>query len=222
MNSFNIYKKLFRRLMSQSVFYAPSELLVDGMQDMFDIQLIDYVDKLFYFTEDRISKPLENPEAFENIIGKRFQLEKTVAYLIKQKNAMDESSFAYIFEKYIIQVKVACCVSKLLWDNVENYFPNEPLVLYNTFLVQQNTMNEHKNELEKTFKIADSQPLQLEDLMKMSLMQNPDYLEMFSLEEITQPDLLQENATEAVALISDEEAEKFLLESVFSISNKNT
>lgn len=46
-------------------------------------------------------------------------------------------------------VDIACYVSKLLFDNIKVYFSNELLVVYNSFLVQQNTINEHRESLVK-------------------------------------------------------------------------
>lgn len=138
--------------------------------------------------------------------------------MIKQQGKMDEGSFSYLQEKYMVQVNVAVYVSKLLFDNIKAHFPNETLVVYNSFLVQQNTIREHRNELIKNFKITDNQPYVLEDLLQMSLMQNPALKEMLSLPELgLQSVALQARPTDGVALISDEQAQNFLLETVFSI-----
>lgn len=223
MNNYKIFVKLYRRLFSQSVFYIPSELIVDGVQDMVAVQIDQYTDRLLYLAKDRRSKPLQNPETFENIIFKRFQLQKTVSFLLKEQTRMDEESFSYLMEKYMEHVNIACYVSKLLFDNIKGYFPNEPLVVYNTFLVQQNTINEHRESLIKTLKIADDQPYVLENLLQMSLMQNPAFKETLSLQELRlQPDSLQLQTTDCNGLISDEQAENFLLETVFSIPLEKT
>lgn len=70
MNTHKIFIKLYRRLLSQSVFYIPSELIVDGVQEMISVPLADYSDQLLYLAKNRMSKPLQNPETFENIITK--------------------------------------------------------------------------------------------------------------------------------------------------------
>ncbi|MDN3725258.1 hypothetical protein QRD02_12790 [Aequorivita sp. SDUM287046] len=204
--------------MSQSVFYIPSEFVVAGIQDAISITIDDYTNQLLYLAKNRRSKPLENPEAFENIIKKRFQLDKTVSYLIKQKNILDDRSFSYLLEKYMDQINLACYGSKVLYDNVKERFPNEPLMVYNTFLVQQNTIQEHRNELISRLDIANNQLSSLDDVLQMSLMQNPAFKELLSLQEKElQPIALQTHPTNGVALISDEEAQHFLLETVFSI-----
>lgn len=218
MNTHKVFIKLLRRLMSQSVFYLPSEFVVAGIQDMISITIDDYTDRLLYLAKNRRTKPLENPESFENILKKRFQLDKTVSYLIKQKSILDDGSFSYLLEKYMAQVNLACYGSKVLYDNIKERFPNEKLVVYNTFLVQQNTLHEHRKELISKLNIANNQPSSLDDFLQMSLMQNPAFKEMLSLHETElQPTALHLQPTDGFALISDEQAQEFLLESVFSI-----
>lgn len=212
------FLKLYRRLLSQTVFYIPSELNVEGLQDMFDVPIDEYTDRLLLLAKDKRSKPLQNPEAFETVIAKSFLLQKTVSFFLKQQTRMDEESFSYLKEKYMEHVNAACYVSKLLFDKVKEYFPNEPLVVYNSFLVQQNTVNEHRDSLVKTLKIVDNQPYLLEDLLKMSLLHNPAYKEKFPLQELgLQPEVIQEQQTDDAGMISDEQAQNFLLETVFSI-----
>ncbi|WP_131811084.1 hypothetical protein [Aequorivita soesokkakensis] len=221
MDTYKIFIKLYRRLMSQSVFYVPSELIVDEIQEMFNFPLNDYADQLLYLSKDRNTTLLQNPEALENIIAKRFQLERTVSYLLRQKSIMDEGSYTYLQEKYMEQVNVACYVSTLLCDNVKAYFPNETLVLYNSFLAQQNAMDEHRNELVKMLKITNNQPYRLEDITNLSLLKNPTVKEAFSLQSKgLQRDGLEVRSTDGIAIISDEAARDFLLETVFSIPLK--
>jgi len=218
MDTHKVFIKLYRRLLSRSVFYIPSEFIFDGIQDMISLSLEDYSDRLLYLGKDRRSKSLQNPEAFENVSKKRFQLEKTVSYLLKQKGIMGEDSFSYLQGKYMEFVSAACYGSKELYDNVQRYFPNESLVLYKTFLLQQNILNAHRKELVSALKIANNQPYSLEDLEKMSLLQDPAIVEVFSFQSTgLQRDGLHAQPNDGVALISDEEAQDFLLKTVFSI-----
>ncbi len=218
MDTHKVIIKLNRRLLSRSVFYIPSEFIFDGIQDMISLSLDDYSDRLLYLGKDRRSKSLQNPEAFENVTKKRFQLEKTVSYLLKQKGIMEEGSFSYLQDKYMEFVNAACYGSKELYDNVQKYFPDESLVLYKTFLLQQNILNKHRKELVSALKIANNQPYSLEDLKKMSLLQDPAIGEAFSLHSTgLQTTALHAQSNDGVALISDKQALNFLLETVFSI-----
>ena len=203
--------------MSQSVYYIPSDLVIDGAQEMIDVPLDDYTDQLLFLPQNGKAIPIQNPEVFEKIVGKRYLLQASVSQLLSQKNTLDEESFSYLQEKYMEQVNIVCYVSKLLYDHVKEHFPNEKLVLYNTFFIQQNALLEHRNDLVKTLQIANNQPYTLEDLKNLSLLQSPTIKELISQSTGLQSDGLLVQPTDGVVLISDEEARHFLLENVFSI-----
>jgi len=60
------------------------------------------------------------------------------------------------------------------------------------------------------------QPYSLEELKNLSLLQNPAIKELLSRQSSElQPKALQGQTTDGVALISDEEAQSFLLEFLF-------
>jgi len=218
MDSYKTFLALYEKLLSQSLFYIPNDLVVEGIQEMIDVLLSDFTDRLLFLSQDGKAIPFQNPGVFEKIMIKRYILQASVTQLLNLKNTIDEDSFSYLEEKYMEYVNIACYVSKLLYDNVKTFFPNEILVLYNSFLVQQNTMEEHRNELVRVLKITNNQPYSLEDLKNLSSLQNPIYKDAFTLESTElQWDGLNMQPTDSITIISDEDARNFLLETVFSI-----
>lgn len=194
-------------------------MVVDELREMLSIPIDGYTDRLLHLAKDRKCYPIKNPETFENILEKQFQLTRTVTYLILQRSRLDKGSYTYILDKYMEQVNLGCYVSKLLYDNVRERFPNETSVVYNSFLVQHNTFVAHRDELVANLDIENNEPFELEDLLQLSLLREPALREMLSLQQpVPQRDIWMENATSSIALISDEQARNFLLENVFSIS----
>ena len=184
----------------------------------------------------------------ERIAKKRERFEKTIFELLKKRKELDADEFDYILEKYFRQVEFYVAITNWLQLNTANYkhiHKQFDLTTKGSFATQYELFSYHFNELIDRFykgkELNFKESFTVEELVKNYLQ---DFLTRFQQAEegLTADQPTQENQKELLKattvdsqdrrqqnqtkkkkkrpMVTDQEAQDFLLTSVFTVDPK--
>lgn len=236
------FDKLVEVLIRDVGFYIPSALISANLLEDLNDQIPEgFIDQISILDIPGGFGVFENKEFNERLILKRNLLEKNIFKLLKKKKDLDAIEFNYILNKYFDQVEFYCAIVNWLSANLSVYHKNEiDINSIGSFELQNEFYKSHFVELIDLF--YPSEPIQLKeyyDLSELLKVYFPDLMARYdkaSSELLVKSDIDlsqhefkedQKNTTKRKKttnkrkkepLISDKEAEEFILKSVFNIN----
>ena len=236
------FDKLVEVLLKDVGFYIPSELIPTHLlKEMSDKIPNGFLDQLSILDISGGFGVFELEEFNNRLILKRTLLEKNIFKLLKKKKELDTDEFYYILDRYLDQVEFYCAIANWLSVNLSVYHKNEVNVhTIGSFELQNEFYKSHFIELINLFYPSETIQLKeyydLSELLKVylpdliarfdkannELLVNSD-IDLFQHEfKKDQDKMTKEKKTtkkrKKEPLVSDQEAEEFILKSVFNIS----
>lgn len=236
------FDKLVEVLIRDVVFYIPSALIPTYLlKDLKDQIPKGFLDEISILDIPGGFGVFENKEFSERFLLKRTSLEQNIYTLLKKKKELDSKEFHYVLGKYFDQVEFYCAIVNWLSVNLSIYHKNEiDMVTIGSFELQNELYKSHFIELINLF--YPSELIQLKeyyDLSELLKTYFPDLMARYdkasnallvkSHIDFSQHDFKEDqNKTtkekktikkkKKKPLISDQEAEEFILKSVFNIN----
>ena len=236
------FDKLVEVLFKDVGFYIPSALIPANLLKEMSAKIpAGFLDQLSILDISDGFGVFELEEFNDRLILKRTLLEKNIFKLLKKKKVLDTDEFYYILDKYLDQVEFYCAIANWLSVNLGVYHKNEINVhTIGSFELQNEFYKAHFIELIDLFYASD--PIQLKeyyDLSELLKVFFPDLIARYdkasnalllksdidlSQQEIKEGEKSPKKKTGAKKkvkkepLVSEQEAEEFLLKNVFHIN----
>lgn len=237
------FDKLVEVLFKDVGFYIPSTLIpANLLKDLNDKIPDGFLDQLSILDIPDGFGIFEIEKFNDRLILKRTLLEKNIFKLLKKKKELDAVEFHYILDKYLDQVEFYCAIVNWLSINLSVYHKNEINVhTIGSFELQNEFYKSHFIELTDLF--YSSEPIQLKEYYDLSELLKVFFSDLIARYDKASNELLlksdielsqheikeDENTSKKETktkknlkkepLVSDQEAEEFLLKTVFNVNS---
>ena len=228
----NIHTELIKQLYKPFIFYIPRKFWTELDADKWnDKEFDDVLDTVVLIKSDGSDHVIHNTPTYYYLLGKAAELDKNIYTLMDLKAKLETHAFKFLIDKYQEQLDFYVRISTWLANSVKKDIPELSQETLKSFTHQRDVLKEHwdniqKNLLNSTIKANDSFDTSLtkEDIKSLGgLFKNSS--EVVSLEDkeqktsVLQTNLKQVKQTkkEKKILVTEEEAEQFLLQIVFHI-----
>jgi len=241
----DFYDALIEVLIHEIVFYVPKELIPEkdvaeinriiGVDPFNELVVIDFYSRGRFKYEQGAYKPL--------LIAKHASLEKNLFKLLQKKSEIAPFEFEYILDKYIEQVEFYHFITSWLFNHLALYIENKVNIeIQGDFQLQYNYYKKHLADLVKHFYPSNDYKFREGyDVMEILEFYLPDLLARVGKEKKETIDKIASSNTEIIEdenstktnevkgikgkvkrrkkepLISEKDAENFILESVFNV-----
>ncbi|MDT0556216.1 hypothetical protein [Patiriisocius hiemis] len=188
---------------------------------LFDIPMESYLNKVIYFKEGLEIAIVDEKETFQKVINKKNHLESNLLKLTSIRDELKEENFKIVLDRHMQWANMSCFYSNLLLDNVDKLMTENVELLVRMFEIQRNAFVKYSTTIKDIFKYQELKPFDVFDVPSFS--EGYSFLEAIAenkplVATETQPAVATGNTnTEKEQLITDKEAERFLLKTVFHI-----
>ncbi|WP_418510810.1 hypothetical protein [Corallibacter sp.] len=221
----NQHQKFIERLYKPFIFYIPRRLYteLDPKGNWDDEKFDDVFDTVVLIKEDGSNQALgDNPSNFY-IFPKGLVLSKNTYDLFDLKEKLNAYSFRFLLDDYLKSLVFYVRISKWMHDNIRADIKDIREETLFSFEKQMEAIQEHWDYLQENFKKKSPQtsnPLG-ENIKKEDLKAVNNLIKISNAVETkhsinTKP---KPKKTEKKILVTDEEAEKFLLKTVFKVNS---
>ncbi|MCX7551842.1 hypothetical protein [Xanthomarina sp. F2636L] len=213
-------KELSSRLYKPLIFYIPRKFWVEMDGEKWNDKEFDALfDTVVLMKTDGSNKALQNGSSNYYLLSKTAELDRNIYALLEMRSKLDEDSFQFLAKKYCLDVAFYKRVSAWMLDHIQEDIPDANKETLLSFELQKTAFENHWEYLQKHFvpsaEIKRNIPevnLTAEDFeIIQDLVGNP--LQSKS-ENKNSPKTTKK---EKKILITEEAAEKFLLETVFNV-----
>ncbi len=224
-----IYDELICRLYKPLIFYMPRKLWVefDGKK-WNDKQYDELFDTVVLIKGDGKNHALKNEPSYYHILGKTQALDKNTYTLIEVKAKLETSSFEFVIDKYCQYINFYIRVSVWLTEHVEKDIAELSQETLNSFVYQKEAFEKHRDYLQKSFLTpkqkqdeGTNKSLTEEDLKSIRTLLNVSdevtTKEGIISSDFEPPETTKKAKKEKTVLMTEEEAEKYLLRTVFNV-----
>lgn len=198
------------------IFYVPESLYHELQNSLLkDIIPIDATNTITFMDSDRNISTKITPVNKVQIISKGNILEENIFLLLDAQAKLNLEQFGYLLKKYRNHLDTHTYITNWMANNINKFFKDVSDVFKNMFITQSNTFKEHHDLIITKFGFVESK---LRSNRFKEKFASPDF-------KFTIPNLVKgkvENKTSKprknkTVIISDDEADAFLLESVFNV-----
>ena len=224
MNLDKIHSQLIDNLYKPLIFYIPESIIPETKKGMeFHAKQEHIFNKIIVIDNDGNNYELELKSNSFGLLGKNNLLDKNLFQLLEQKGQLNPFQFDVLLQKYMEQINFYVLISGWMSDNLESQIDNLDGSIISYFTLQKMAFQNHKEALQHSF-LLDIVPLpKPEQVIKQVESILPSLY-------ITKDVAIREPKTEMPAqlkskrtkpkkqvLITNEEADRFLLETVFNV-----
>ncbi|MBR9847517.1 MAG: hypothetical protein GYB35_16085 [Algicola sp.] len=214
------HNELIHRLYKPLIFYFPRKLWAD-LDEMWKDKKFDTVFNTVVLVQTNGDNYiLDNGASSFELLGKASVLSENIYELLDLKAKLSSEAFCFLCERYSLSVAFYKHVSNWMLEHIEDYILDCSEETINSFKIQKEAFDEHWDYIEKQFLIPDHVVNYFDNaqLNKQDVLKTPDF--------ITGDQLLTETIFEKLSkpirskkkvLITEEDAEKHLLKTIFNI-----
>lgn len=213
-------KELTNSLYKPFIFYIPRKFWVEMDGDKWNDKVYDALfDTVVLMKSDGSNKAINNGASNYYLLQKTAELDKNTYALLEIRTKLDSDSFQFLAKKYCLEVGFYKRISTWMLNHVQEDVPDINKETLLSFELQKTAFENHWNYVQKHFVpssqiksyVSDTELTAKDFSTIQDLVGNP--LESNSkIENSTKT-----NKKEKKILITGEEAEKFLLETVFKV-----
>jgi hypothetical protein len=208
------------------IYYIPSKLKEYISKTSFynmimesDYDVIAYANK-----ESEHTKDITDSIPFD-MIEKAQILKHNIFILFDKKKSVQPNEFSYFLDKYLENLNYYTFIAKWLYSNLSASFPNVKADVKYMFEFQAYTFNKHLQEINKHFGIVDNTPVinEKDILDHFDASFHTEYKQLEPVSEnlkISHSKLPIKSKKVKKILVTDEETDAFLLETVFNVKIK--
>ena len=226
-----IYDEMIERLYKPLIFYIPRRIWNQFDKDKWNAKMFDEVfDKVVLIKPDGQDIILNNEPSNFHIMFKVARLDKNTFKLLDIQKKTDSNQFDFLLNRYCVQLDFYRRVSKWMAENIQKDVKDNNEETLFSFEIQQSTFSKHWQYIQDTFVNG----LKIEETKADSNLTNKDFKSLQDLmnqssilPKAEAPESINENDTNIIkkpkkikkVLLTEEEAERFLLRTVFHINS---
>ena len=224
MNLEDIHSQLIINLGSPIILFVPESLITEELEKNYGSELLNiFFNKILIIENDGSVNSISKSTKITNLTGKNTQLDKNLFQLLELKESLKPYQFDFLIKKYYGEVNLFVVISEWLNKNLEKHFKDLDTSIPTYFSVQEMAYQLHFEGLQNTFGMdLLPNPKQNEILEKIESIVPP--MSAFKkaansvpeTKESKKPESNQQKPVKEV-LITNEEADRFLLETVFNV-----
>jgi hypothetical protein len=233
-----IFEELRHNLFRSYVFYLPGKLVEEApIREEQLIKLAPLFDTILYIdTELVLNSYKQQPLQFE-LQQKRELLNKNTFKLLLQKDIQKPYQFDFLIKEYIKYVEFNLVATKWLLQQLDRYLPNTTKEIKIVLQLQCDCFKKHQQDIDQHLKLEKQLPNENINLLEFVSNNFKDLNDKISNIQINKPIATAVSTTVDVAamaeksanpsnstqkkkktpLITDEEARKYLLKTVFNV-----
>ena len=238
-----IFDDLFDNLTQNFLFYIPREILpVEVSKGLFNQEFTRLLNRFIVYDQNSAIRFLEDSTYATHNFSKGSLLNNNVFELLSKKQTLEPEEFSFLINKYYEQSETYFYISDWLNQNIDKFMSKKlDLTISGYFLIQTNYLKSHyKNILNHFYKEKDEIPRGSFDVLKTIEVQFPELFKSFKRIEKNNSGPEKKNTNQIqldniatastklktgyerkkkVPLISNDEAEGFILEAVFNLKS---
>lgn len=219
-----ILTELVIRLNRPLLFFIPKDIVPTQEMASFDtIETKGFFDTVvLYANNGRFNENISGSDYIQ-LMEKPTVLSHNILRLVDEQAGLNSSQFTTLLEKYSVHFRFFVFISKWMADNVDAHCTvDKNINAY--FKFQKDAYQHHKQEVERKFGLLIITDLTSSEILSYIKEDTPTTIsEVINKENITKDnirsgsiDIQQKSNPKKQLLISDEEARKFLLDTVFN------
>ena len=217
------HKALLENLYKLFIFYVPESIVPEEKKESIEAKNLEpFLNAIIFVDGKGLDRGLDqNPNLLE-LFGKNSRLDENMFLLLDEKERLTSAQFNFLIKKYSEQMNVFVYVSNWLNENLELYIAMVDDKIRAYFALQKMAFQNHKALLHQNFilnAIPQPKPQKVIDQIETTL----KALDQFkTIKEKKQPTskLPTKKLKKESILITKEQAEDFLLRTVFNVNTE--
>ncbi|TXE16600.1 hypothetical protein ES692_12555 [Psychroserpens burtonensis] len=214
------HSELIHRLYKPLIFYLPRRVWADVNDKFLDKEFDTVFNTIILMRENGDNYILNNGLSNFYLLGKASSLDKNIYELLDLKVKLTSEAFQFLSERYSLSVAFYKHVSNWMVEHVKDDISDCSEETINSFEFQKLTFAKHWDYIQKHFSVPDHIKNYFDNaqLTTQNISKIPDFItgEQLQTKRIFEK-LVKPRIIKKTVLITDEDAEKFLLETVFNI-----
>lgn len=220
---FKTFEKLRLNLYKPLIFYIPRSIIPDDKKEYFKASRFNnYFNNVIIINQKGFDYQLKDQPSLYHIMGKQGMLDENIFNLLDKKETLNEYQFDFLLNKYLIQINFYVLISEWFNRNMTLHIENLSDEVKNSFKLQYEIFSKHLEQLKSSYFIKEKINSQ-HNINIVELIENefPELNNIFidsSKNEFKKKIIIKVTNKKALVL-TDKEAEEFLLKTVFKVNN---
>ncbi|WP_338733473.1 hypothetical protein [Mangrovimonas cancribranchiae] len=213
------FDTLRNNLTRSYVFYIPSKVYDDIQQTQLKDIIPYHITNTIVFLDDN-NNPTEDTDELSKVelISKSNLLEKNIFTLIDAQESLTESQFKHLINKYWEHVETHTYLTHLMCTHLSEYIKDVSKNVSDMFALQSNYFSTHHSEIKRTFGVLLTSMFNNTLLTYSKKKSNINKTPLKNKKTVSS----KKKPPKKPQLISNEKADRYLLETVFNIPSKMT
>ena len=220
----NISTTLIENLTRNYIFYIPSEIYTTVENSEFKglVPKEEYDKIVYYESKSKVRTTNLDQMILLDLMNKKEVLKQNVILLLEAKTSLSSPAFNIVLKDYQNHLKWHVHVSSWMHENLKSSFPNVKDVLINAFQFQSKNFRSHHLEIESHFQL-NHEDVQLNNIdvinsLKTNFPETSKQNTVFNINQTnSEKSTISEEYIEEKQIITDEDIDDFLLETIFNV-----
>ncbi|AOW20760.1 hypothetical protein [Urechidicola croceus] len=221
MKSEDLYESLLGNLYMPMVFYVPEHIIPDDMKKIkAEFKENNFFNTIIAIDENGYNFELKKKKNVGVLFSKINNLQRNTMKLLDAKEIMSPRQFEFLYNRYLVLIRFYVRISNWMGDNIISEIEGVKEWIVRLFVNQKIILNDHMNDLNKYFASNKTIEISSEKVIKNfdEFFPQFDSFKIKNEKEIDKEEVIKvKSKRKKRKIITDEEAELFLLKSVFNI-----
>jgi len=221
---FETFEKLRLNLYKPLIFYIPRSIIPDDKKEYFEApRFKNYFNTVVIINQKGRDYELKDEASLYYIMLKQAKLDENIFILLNEKETLNENQFDFLLKKYLIQINFYVLISEWFNRNIALHIDNLSDEVKNSFQLQYDVFIDHLNHLKSNYFIKEK-TTQKQDIDVVKLIEDefPELNKILNHKSKTESNKNEfkniAKAKKEMSIITNQEAEDFLLKTVFKVS----
>lgn len=213
------FLSLQENLYKPFLFFIPESIIPKDKKEFIEMrELVNFFNKVVLIQNNGAAYELKEKPKLLQLLTKSSYLEKNIFALLDYKANLKAFQFDYLLQKYIVQLKFYVLISSWMDENLNTHITDVKDNISAYFSIQKTTFLQHKKSLKKTFLLNEFSFLTPEEIVASIQKDIPPIPLFDKTTNLVKTQVNKEtNKQKKPPLITDEEADRLLLKTVFSV-----
>jgi len=217
------FNKLKLNLLRSFIFYVPKDLIPEAKKELWkDEKYQQYFNNAILIDHQGFDRELKEEPSFYEILHKQSNLDENLFILLEQSGKLTSQQFPVLMDKYLLHLHFYVHVSQWMHNNLKAYIENASEETQNSFKLQTDTFRKHYDQvLADIYIVNNAEKLEPKvDVLKFVENNVMEYTEILTDTKGQEPEPVpqQETKKKQAVILTEAEADDFLLRTVFNIN----
>lgn len=217
---FKTFEKLRLNLYKPLIFYIPRSIIPDDKKEYFKASRFNnYFNNVIIINQKGFDYQLKDQPSLYHIMGKQGMLDENIFNLLDKKETLNEYQFDFLLSKYLIQINFYVLISEWFNRNMTLHIENLSDEVKNSFKLQYEIFSKHLEQLKSNYFIKGK--INLEHNTNIVELIENEFPELNNIFIDSSKNESKKNKTIKVPkkppILTDNQAENFLLKTVFKV-----